>query len=272
MAPPARSTRAAGVVSLSLSHADDLSVVYPGIPHPTYGTQRELTELLQALRLQGVASLLDVDLSVSTASDWYDLDGTASQYAFGSLFDRTGLFACHGRSCARPDLATGSVARQLVTTYLRRFVETLGFDGLWWRNLLCLRLKGDRCESGGGNDHTVAIAYLRSLANEQWTLFGEVTNGEVTLENPDSTVRNIADSTMRQGLGFRGQQDRSMWGCDSFVSGRGRRLLAITLEKTINKTMVAAYVESFVSVYPRSVITLNDPETLLVMIGDVCDV
>ena len=56
------------------------------------------------------------------------------------------------------------------------------------------------------------------------------------------------------------------------MSGRGRRLLAITLEKTINTTMVAAYVESFVSVYPRSVITLNDPETLLVRIGDVCDV
>ena len=245
--------------------------MYPGIPHPSYGTQHELTQLLQALRLQGVSSLLDVDLSVSTASDWYDFDGSASQYAFGSLFDHTGVFACHERSCARPDLATGSVSRQLVTTYLRRFVETIGFDGLWWRNLLCLRLKGDRCESGVGNDHTVAIAYLRSLANEQWTLFGEDTNGEVTLENPSSTVQNIADSTMRRGLGFRGQLDKSMWGWEESVSGRGQRLLAITLEKTINATTVAAYVESFVSVYQRSVITLNDPDTLLVIIGDVCD-
>ena len=242
--------------------------MYPGIPHPTYGTQRELTELLQALRRQGVASLLDVDLSASTASDWYDLDGTASQYAFGSLFDRTGLFDCDGRRCARPDLATGAVARQLVTAYLRRFVETLGFDGLWWRSLLCLRLKGDRCAVGGGGDHVVAVAYLRSLANEQWTLFGEDTNGEVALENPDSTVRNIADSTVRQGLGFRGQLDKSMWGCGRRTSGRGKRLLAITLEKTINATMATAYVESFVSVYQRSVITLNDPETLLVAAGE----
>lgn len=183
--------------------------MYPGIPHPSYGTQRELTTLLQALRSRGVASLLDVDLSVSTASDWFDFDGTASQYAFGSLFDKTGVFDCHQRRCARPDLATGSVARQLVATYLRRFVETIGFDGLWWRNVLCLRLKGDRCASGSGNDHTVAIAFLRSLANEQWTLFGEDTNGEVTPENPNSAVKNIADSTMRRGLGFRGQLDTS---------------------------------------------------------------
>ena len=55
------------------------------------------------------------------------------------------------------------------------------------------------------------------------------------------------------------------------MSDSGRRLLAITLDKTINTTMVAAYVESFVSVYPRSVITLNDPETLLVTMEDVCD-
>ena len=80
--------RAAGVVSLALSHTDNLAVVYPGIPHPSYGTQRELAALLQALRSRGVASLLDVDLSVSTASDWFDFDGTASQYAFGTLGDR----------------------------------------------------------------------------------------------------------------------------------------------------------------------------------------
>ena len=246
-------------------------VVYPGIPHPSYGTQRELAALLQALRSRGVASLLDVDLSVSTASDWFDFDGTASQYAFGTLFDKTGLFNCHQRRCARPDLATGSVARQLVATYLRRFVETIGFDGLWWRNVLCLRLKGDRCASGSGNDHTVAIAFLRSLANEQWTLFGEDTNGEVTPENPNSAVKNIADSTLHRGLGFRGQLDKSPWGCEATVRRRGQRLLSATLEKTINVTLVEAYVESFVSVYQRSVITLNDPDTLLVRIGRVGD-
>lgn len=48
---------------------------------------------------------------------------------------------------------------------------------------------------------------------------------------------------------------------------RGRRLLAATLEKTVNATQVEAYVESFVSVYQRSVITLNDPDTLLVRVG-----
>lgn len=270
-APAALSTRAAGVVSLALSHTDNLAVVYPGIPHPSYGTQRELAALLQALRSRGVASLLDVDLSVSTASDWFDFDGTASQYAFGTLFDKTGLFNCHQRRCARPDLATGSVARQLVATYLRRFVETIGFDGLWWRNVLCLRLKGDRCASGSGNDHTVAIAFLRSLANEQWTLFGEDTNGEVTPENPNSAVKNIADSTLHRGLGFRGQLDKSPWGCEATVRRRGQRLLSATLEKTINVTLVEAYVESFVSVYQRSVITLNDPDTLLVRIGRVGD-
>ena len=52
---------------------------------------------------------------------------------------------------------------------------------------------------------------------------------------------------------------------------RGQRLLSATLEKTINVTLVEAYVESFVSVYQRSVITLNDPDTLLVRIGRVGD-
>lgn len=137
--------------------------------------------------------------------------------------------------------------------------------------MLCLRLKGDRCASGSGNDHTVAIAFLRSLANEQWTLFGEDTNGEVTPENPNSAVKNIADSTLHRGLGFRGQLDKSPWECEATVRRRGQRLLSATLEKTINVTLVEAYVESFVSVYQRSVITLNDPDTLLVRIGRVGD-
>ena len=166
---------------------DRPSVVYHGIPHPSYGTQAELHDLLFQLKSYNIVPILEIDLTqFSTASDWYDYDGTASASSFGSLFDSNGLFTYDGHQCNRPNLTTDSVTRSLLQTMLRRYVNSIGFSGFWWRGLLCLRLLSDQCEQGVG------------------------TRGQVTVKNSSSIIRNIADSVASKGLGYDGQVNTSM--------------------------------------------------------------
>ena len=146
----------------------------------------------------------------STASDWYDYDGTASSTSFGSLFDTNGLFVYEGHQCCRPNLAGGSVTRSLLHTMLERYVNTIGFSGFWWRGLLCLRLLSRECEQGEGTDNRDAISFLRSLSSEQWIQFGEDTRGEVIVKNASSLIQNIADSVTSRGLGYDGQVNANM--------------------------------------------------------------
>ena len=197
--------------SLNLLCQDQPSVVYPGIPHPSYGTQAELRSLLLQLQNYNIQSVLDMDLSqFSTSSDWYNYDGSASLTSFGSLFDSTGAYTYEGRTCNRPNLSTDSVTRSLLQTMLRRFVNSIGFSGFWWRGLLCLRLISEQCESGRGSDNTAGVAFLRSFSSDGWLQFGEDTRGEVSVENPSSMIQNIADATSARGLGYDGQVDISM--------------------------------------------------------------
>mgnify|MGYP006954138942 FL=1 len=147
---------------LILDHA---SVVYPGIPHPRYGLQSSLHSLLANISFTGMSSLHDVDLTqFSTASDWYNYDGSANSTWFGSLFDAEApLFQYQGRTCGKPDLRTGTVSHTLLKTMLTRFVNEFGFTGLWWRGLLCLRLDGERCFEGEGEDNVVNTEFLKQV-------------------------------------------------------------------------------------------------------------
>ena len=190
---------------------DRPSVVYHGIPHPSYGTQAELHDLLFQLKSYNIVPILEIDLTqFSTASDWYDYDGTASASSFGSLFDSNGLFTYDGHQCNRPNLTTDSVTRSLLQTMLRRYVNSIGFSGFWWRGLLCLRLLSDQCEQGVGTDNTAAVSFLRSFSSDLWIQYGEDTRGQVTVKNSSSIIRNIADSVASKGLGYDGQVNTSM--------------------------------------------------------------
>ena len=149
--------------------------------------------------------LLDIDLSqFSLDSDWYNYDGSASETYFGPLF-RSGTFLYEGQTCAKPILSTSNPPTTIILTMLRRYVEFFGFNGFWWRGLLCLRLTGQQCEKGVGADDTSSIQFLRSLRSENWVQMGEDTRGEVNVENPTSIIQNIAASTASRGLGFQGQ-------------------------------------------------------------------
>ena len=155
-------------------------------------------------------ALVDVDLSqFSHESDWYDYDGSASETSFGPLF-RSGTYSYEGQTCAKPILASTNVPTTIILSTLRRFVDVFGFNGFWWRGLLCLRLTGERCEIGVGTDDASTIQFLRSLRSENWVQIGEDTRGEVMVENPTSMIQNIAASTANRGLGFQGQLDVSM--------------------------------------------------------------
>lgn len=194
---------------LILDHA---SVVYPGIPHPRYGLQSSLCSLLANISFTGMSSLHDVDLTqFSTASDWYNYDGSANSTWFGTLFDAEApLYQYQGRTRGKPDLQTGTVSHTLLRAMLTRFVGEFGFTGLWWRGLLCLRLDSRECEQGEGSDNKKAVRFLRSMSNSIPFLFGEDTRGVVNVKNPDSVVRDITASASQHGLGFRGALDESM--------------------------------------------------------------
>lgn len=43
------------------------------------------------------------------------------------------------------------------------FTSLVGFDGVYWKGLLCLRLDGARCGSGQGEENAVLSAMLGSV-------------------------------------------------------------------------------------------------------------
>ena len=70
-----------------LFRLDDSHIVYPGIPHPDFGSASDLRSFLAKLAHYGIRTLSEWDLAYfTTDSDWYNYDGSASSQSFGSLF------------------------------------------------------------------------------------------------------------------------------------------------------------------------------------------
>lgn len=197
---------------------DHPNIVYPGIPHPSYGSQHDLYELIQAILRAGMSVVIDMDLTkFTTSSDWYNYDGSATSSSFGSLFDNTPLFSYDSRVCAKPILQSNTPTRSIIMSMLRRYSNEFGFKGFYWKGILCLRLDSELCEQGKGSDNMNAVSFLRSLYNEGWTLYGEDKNGIVEVENPSSAIQDIVEGTSNRGLAFDGQLDLSMYALIKYI-------------------------------------------------------
>ena len=183
------------------------SVVFPGIPHPAHGSHSSLSSLLYQIAFTGMSSLYDIDISCfSTHSDWYNYDGSANATWFGSLFNvASPLYDYEGKHCAKPRMDSGHVVHSLLTSILERPVKEFGFSGLWWRGVLCLRLNSPQCAQGKGDDDLTAVRFVRNVVRTVGTVYGEDTCGVVTVENPQSVVRDVTASSQQNGLGFRGE-------------------------------------------------------------------
>lgn len=190
---------------------DRPNVVYPGILHPAYGSLTDLKALIQAILAEGLFVVMDMDLSkFTTHSDWYDYDGSASPYSYGSLFEPVSLYQYDSRMCSKPKLTAGTPTRTIILSMLRRYVRDYKLSGFYWRGLLCLRLDGEECEKGKGSDNLNAISFLKTLKGEQMVLYGEDKKGTIVVENPASYILNIVDPTGNRGLAFDGQLDLSV--------------------------------------------------------------
>ncbi|OAO12710.1 BiP [Blastocystis sp. ATCC 50177/Nand II] len=232
------------------------SVVFPGIPHPAHGSQSSLSSLLRQIAFIGMSSLYDVDISsFSAQSDWYSYDGSANATWFGTLFDPSApLYDYEGSRCGKPQLALGHVTRSLLTTMLQRPVEEFGFSGLWWRGVLCLRLKDEQCAKGKGGDDLTAVRFVQNVVRTVGTVYGEDTCGVVEVENPQSVVRDVTASSQQNGLGFAGALNLSI----------GERLLGFTLQRVIPAEAVVEYLSAFASIRDKTVLSLDTTTKRLV--------
>ena len=232
------------------------SVVFPGIPHPAHGSQSSLSSLLRQIAFIGMSSLYDVDISsFSAQSDWYSYDGSANATWFGTLFDPSApLYDYEGSRCGKPQLALGHVTRSLLTTMLQRPVEEFGFSGLWWRGVLCLRLKDEQCAKGKGGDDLTAVRFVQNVVRTVGTVYGEDTCGVVEVENPQSVVRDVTASSQQNGLGFAGALNLSI----------GERLLGFALQRVIPAEAVVEYLSAFASIRDKTVLSLDTTKKRLV--------
>ena len=85
-----RSEQPVGVRVYLISHVDHAKVVYPGVPHPAYGSQKELSQFIAAIHERGLQVVLDMDWTgFSKDSDFYNYDGSFSPSEFGPLFQES---------------------------------------------------------------------------------------------------------------------------------------------------------------------------------------
>lgn len=143
------------------------SNVYEGVQHPAYGSQEDLIALVQAIHTKGMLAMIDVDWSgLSRYSDFYDYDGSSIPTSFGPLFQATyDTYEYQSKTCKKFDLASGSAGETIVSSALSRLATVFGFDGIYWRGLMCLRLDSSNCERGTGSDNAINTQYLREVVS-----------------------------------------------------------------------------------------------------------
>lgn len=143
------------------------SNVYEGVQHPAYGSQEDLIALVQAIHSKGMLAMIDVDWSgLSRYSDFYDYDGSSIPTSFGPLFQATyDTYEYQAKTCKKFDLSSGSAGETIVSSALSRLATVFGFDGIYWRGLMCLRLDSSNCERGTGSDNAINTQYLREVVS-----------------------------------------------------------------------------------------------------------
>ena len=161
-----------GVLSHFLSDVDHAKVVYPGVPHPAYGSQKELSQFIAAIHERGLQVIMDMDWTGFTKdSDYYNYDGSFSPSEFGPLFQpNVTPFMYEGHISQSIDLGTDRPSTILLNDIIYRYSWKFGFDGIYWRGLLCLRLNGTDCSEGDGVENLNNALFLKEVVNRMDTV------------------------------------------------------------------------------------------------------
>lgn len=231
------------------------SNVYEGVQHPAYGSQEDLIALVQAIHTKGMLAMIDVDWSgLSRYSDFYDYDGSSIPTSFGPLFQATyDTYEYQAKTCKKFDLSSGSAGETIVSSALSRLATVFGFDGIYWRGLMCLRLDSSNCERGTGSDNAVNTQYLREVVSRFSSsisfFVGEDNDNVYSLAG--SAVQNIVDSVETDGFGFAAKRDLSI------MNG----LRSILLTETIVMQDLVDFLQSTSTLSTTNVISLETADT-----------
>ena len=143
---------------------DDGSILTPEAPHPAHGSFTELKALVSAIHSRGMRVLFDVDWTgFSNASCFYDYDQSGHPSSYGPLFETGAEYRYDAHLSQKPRLWEDHPMFTLFANTLDVFTSLVGFDGVYWKGLLCLRLDGARCGSGQGEENAVLSAMLGSV-------------------------------------------------------------------------------------------------------------
>ena len=146
------------------SFLDQASIVYPGVQHPNFGSISELQLLVQAIHNHGMKVILDVDFSgFDSHSNLYNYDESASPSSYGPLFDNFTEYTYDGRRVRALNMEGSQPAHTMLEDMLYDLTTTLGFDGVYWKGLLCFRLQSEQCVNGSGQDNSVNTDLLRRV-------------------------------------------------------------------------------------------------------------
>ena len=157
-----------GWMGSSLVHA---SLLTPEAPHPALGSLQELKKLVTMIHNRGMKVLFEVDWTgFSNRSSYYNYDQSGMPTMYGPLFMDTQEYSYDGHLAQKPCLITDHPLFTIFSGVIDRYIEYYGFDGLYWKGMLGLRLDDMNCGQGYGNDNRLLTEMLQSVVNQ----FGSV--------------------------------------------------------------------------------------------------
>ena len=132
--------------------------------HPNFGSISELQLLVRAIHELDMRVILDLDLSgFDDRSNLYNYDESAAPSSYGPLFANTTEYVYDGRRARALNMEENLPGRTVLEDTLYDLATTLGFDGVYWKGLLCFRLNGAHCAYGSGRDNAMNTELLQRV-------------------------------------------------------------------------------------------------------------
>lgn len=136
--------------------------IFPDVIHPFLGTSADILQFIHAAHALQIRVICDIDFTAFTAaSNYFNYDLSSFPTAFGPLFESSSSFAYNSHTCQAADLGEDHPMNVVLTNMIYRYTYVLGFDGLYWKGLLCFRLDDPRCGEGIGEDNVIHTKLLK---------------------------------------------------------------------------------------------------------------
>ena len=152
------------MVSTYLTSSVNNQVVFPDVIHPSLGSSYTILQFISVAHSLNIHVICDIDFTgFSSASNYYNYDLSSSPTPFGPLFQSTSSYSYNDHTCRAADMGEDHPMNVILSNMLYRYSYVLGFDGVYWKGLLCFRLDDARCGEGKGEDNAVNTELLKEI-------------------------------------------------------------------------------------------------------------